>query len=315
MVVLVSAVWGYFVLVLAPSVPRRWRSGWQSRRWQVIAYLGVAIPYGWFLVRFLSSGWLGEMAYATEVEALAAVAQVALAAVLIVFTYRTVQANHVMAQETKKMAQTAAQQQRAATRPVLVFRLHAKEGEDRPTANAFAIEVFNVGAGAALNTRIRLESPLSYDTEFNAVQPLVVAPLQHNPEEKIGVWFTIRRDAPFVDANNSMRWPANEEDVALIQALETAEDGLSSLDSAPLTSPVSSEERNRRKEALDELKREKGDIERKVRKQKVKYVIGLANHIAGWDTVGQVRADYDDLAGTPHVSAAKVAVQERVQGH
>ena len=282
----VVALWAYFTFFLGPSL-------WMTKRRAFYFDLILAgIVYGWLLTRFVASGWLGKPENATTVEALAAAAQAIFAVALIVLTVLTVRANakiaeetSVVARETETMAAAAVQQQQAATRPVLAFRIHPPDGETAPHEMEFVIEVFNVGAGSALDARVSYTGPFNFGEPTGYVQPCTIA-----AGEAATFSFKLDEESPMLDRSDPLKWPRTEEDAELIReskALETV-----------LAARLQGSPENERRGVVNR--------ERLIRSNR--YFADLTAHLAEQRDIGQIRADYRDLAGTVHVSTADLVI-------
>jgi hypothetical protein len=244
----------------------------------------VAIIYGWLILQFLHSGWLGRSENSTGVQAVAAAAQAIFAVALIVLTIRTVQANAKLVDETERMAEVAVQQQQAAIRPVLAFRIYPFEGRKKPDAKEFMIEVFNVGAGAALDTRIFVVGPLRYVESSEFVQPLAIAPL-----ESATFSYALDDDVPFVDPTDPLCWPPDD-----VAELEREDEELESRKVW----------RNRGSQEAERL----AAIRKEVKVRSNQHVGQLVARIGERRDIGQMRAEYSDLGGAAHVSSADLRV-------
>jgi hypothetical protein len=191
-----------------------------------------------------------------------------------------------MAKETERMAQAAVEQQRAALRPVLVLRIqHEVDSDKIPDVKNFGIEVFNVGAGPALDTRVYVESPINYRVSQTPVQPLAIAALA---AESVLFTFTFDTYAPFSDPDDPLRWPRNAEDADLIRAAEEAK----------RTSSGKKHDSPEVKQSTEAARARWG--------QEIQYRKELLDRIDTLREGGRVRADYRDLLGSSHTSTAKL---------
>jgi hypothetical protein len=255
------------------------------------------------LQRFFESGWFAKPANATAVQALAAVAQVILAVVLIVLTVRTVRANAKIAAETADMARStehmataALEQQRAATRPVLAFRIHPPDGHKTPDARELVIEALNVGAGPALDTRVVYSGPFNYAEPTDYVQPLAIA-----ASEAPMFTFKLDHDSPMLDKLDLLKWPRTAEIVALQEEGAKLEGARVWKDWKDKNSP----DAQRLRDIRQDLKIKSND-----------YDTDLIARVVEQHVIGQVRAEYLDLSGTAHVSSADLlATKPEVSHH
>jgi uncharacterized membrane protein (DUF485 family) len=269
------------VHIIFRFIPERW----SKNRFAAAAFLFLfLVPFNAGLVILLTSGWLATPANATTVQVVAAAGQLVFAIILVGLTFRTVQANADMARETGRMATVAVEQQRAAIKPVLVFRLWSDSDDGRrPVVDAFRIEVMNVGAGPALETVVRVNGPpLRYGVKSFPLQPIVVT-----LADPIAFEFVLNKDVPFVDENDSLRWTPDEE----LERQIAAHESLMRVAKADL------DEHDRIKTAQ--------------RQHRHDFDCAVADRVAGLPSVGYVQADYVDLAGTPYRSTVPLLVQER----
>jgi hypothetical protein len=194
---------------------------WRRNRILGVVYVAVCLVvlnYG--LLSAYLAGWFLAEEHAAAVQVIAAATQAILAVVLVGLTYGTVQSNAEMARANEKMAEIAVQQQQAAIRPVLVFCIHPPENQQAPDVHHFVIEVFNAGAGPALDARVIYSGPFKFAEPTDYVQPLAIA-----RDEGPAFSFKLEKESPMLDPNDSLRWPRTEEDAALeeeVNALEAA---------------------------------------------------------------------------------------------
>jgi hypothetical protein len=271
----------FFAWLIFRMVPKSWR---KDRFRAYVIVFGVLVAVNWALFSLSASGWLAKPENASTVQAVSTAAQAVFAVVLIGVAVFTLRANADMARQTERMAEVAAQQQRAAIKPVLVFRVWSTSDDGRrPQVDAFRIEAINVGAGPALETFVRVNGPpLRYNVKSVPLQPAVITPDQPIPFE-----FFLNKDAPFVDENDLLRWTPDEELERQIAAHESK---------MRLT-----------KSDMDEH----GRLKTAQRKHRHNFDRTVADRVAGLSSVGSVQADYVDLAGMSYRSMAPLLVQER----
>lgn len=292
--VIAAGLWSSFAFILGP----RLRKEQQHEFYACLTLAGIA--FGVLILQFLSTDWLAVTGNATKVQAVAAVAQAAFTVAVIVLTIRTVQANSTMASETKamavetarmaketeRMAQAAVEQQLAAIRPVLVFRIHPVENHaGSPNVKDFIIEVINVGAGPALDTTILVVGPFKYIVSSPPVQPLAIAALESDP-----LWFAFNFEphTPFVNPDEPLRWPRNAADAEFIRAVEEAREG-----------------RRWHKYGSPEQLRET-EASHARWGQEIQYLKELLDRIDRLGNAGEVQATYADLSGNSHSSTAEL---------
>jgi hypothetical protein len=300
--VIAAGLWSSFAFVLGP----RLRKEQQHEFYACLTLAGIA--FGVLVLHFLSTGWLADAGNATTVQAVAAAAQAAFTDAVIVLTIRTVQANSTMANETKsmadetarmaketeRMAQVAVEQQRAALRPVLVFRIHPVENRtNSPNVKDFIIEVINVGAGPALDTRVFVDGPFKYDISSPPVQPLAIAASEEPPP-----YFTFEfdSDVPFADSANPLHWPQTPDDEELIRLEKEADK-----QAGPLAGRDNSAEANAIRERASNARAA-------TQERHIAYGKELLDNIDAMRDAGIVRAEYRDLAGGSHVSTATLVL-------
>jgi hypothetical protein len=278
---LATALELFFAWLIFRVVPKSWR---EDRFGAYVIVFGFLVAVNWALFSLSASGWLAKPENASTVQAVSTAAQAVFAVVLIGVAVFTLRANADMARETERMAEVAVQQQRAAIKPVLVFRVWSTSDVGRrPAVDAFRIEVINVGAGPALETVVHVNGPpLRYQVKSFPLQPAVITPAEPVPFE-----FLLDEDAPFVDESESLRWTPDEELERQIAAHEST---------MRMTQP-NSDEYNRLKTAR--------------RQHRHGFHRAVADRVAGLPRVGSVQIDYVDLAGTPYRSTAPLLVQER----
>ncbi len=263
-------------------VPKSWGEN------RVAAYVIVSVflvAVNWALISLSVSGWLAKPENASTVQAVSTAAQAMFAVVLIGVAVFTLRANADMARETKRMAEVAVQQQRAATRPVLAFRIHPPEGGSAPDASEFVTEAFNVGAGPALDARVFYTGPFNFAEPTDYVQPCTIA-----AGEAATFTFKLDKDSPWQDQSDPLKWPRTEEDAELEQESHA-------LRNAPAALLQDSPENKRR-----------GEVHRKLQIRSNRYFADLTARIAERHDIGQIRAEYRDLSGAAHESTADLLV-------
>jgi hypothetical protein len=292
--VIAAGLLSSFAFILGP----RLRKEQQHEFYACLTLAGIA--FGVLILHFLSTGWLADAGNATTVQAVAAAAQAAFTVAVIVLTVQTVRANRDIANKTadmsastERMAVAALDQQRAATRPVLVFRLQPCERQAFPDVHQFVIEALNVGAGPALEMFLSVDGPpLRYDYLMSRPQPVAIAQSELTRFE-----FVLDVDRPFSDDSEPMRWmpdPTLERQIVAAWAQAT------SIGTMTYDEGVEAQEKY---DALQE----------KQRRAQSTFHQNVADRVSGMTGVGVVRADYRDLAGAHHRSSASLLVQERIE--
>ena len=158
----------------------------------------------------LKMNWLNDNAGA--IQGLSALAQAITTAVLVLITINYARSTKDIASKTRDMA-TATERMTELTNdqrldntlPVIGFRL-----ADGAQTNVFQLIVINLGAGPALDLTITIDdAPIRY-TWSGPILPTALA-----VGEGLEITYRFRQDNPF--QNESLKWPQNKHDRALIE--------------------------------------------------------------------------------------------------
>ncbi len=203
--------------------------------------------------------------------------------VLVVITVYNVWMTRVMARATVNMAEAGERLRLDSARPVTAFRLDVVESkgswvfriEGAPSTDRFILELVNAGVGPALDLDVEIrDSLLRYFRKRSPAFPLALG-----VGEAIQVEYALHNRAPFRDETDPLRWPRNDDDVALEQRRNNPGTG---------------------REGVDQFHADDAEL---IRRQN-EFHRDVRSRIAPLATTGTVVATYRDVYGRTFTSRA-----------